>query len=68
MRRVLLTKLIATGGIGAFVYRAKALAKHLFIILAVLAGVAVVVFVLSFFPPFIIPAIRTVGNGDSCGV
>ena len=49
-------------GIGGIIYGFKVLAKHLFILLAVLAGVALVFMVLSFFFPAIGAFIRMAGS------
>lgn len=49
-------------GLGGIAYGFGQLAKHLFILVAVLAVLAVAVLVLSFFFPFIIPFIRAVGS------
>lgn len=49
-------------GIGGIIYGFKVLSKHLFILLAVLAGLALAIFVLSFFFPFIGAFIRMAGS------
>lgn len=49
-------------GLGAFLYGFKILARHLLILIAVLAVVALIVFGLSFVFPAIIPFIRMVGS------
>lgn len=60
--KIIVDQVNSRWGLGAFAYGFKMLFKHLLIMIAVLAVVAIGILVLSFFFPFIIPLIKMIGN------